>query len=65
MSTTNNFSISTLNNYNDLQIKTQYAVIDSRTRSDMASTTDDFSYAFNETLNITQYVKLIYASVPK
>ena len=64
MSTTNNFSISTLNNYNDLQIKTQYAVIDSRTRSDMASTTDDFSYAFNETLNITQYVKLIYASVP-
>jgi hypothetical protein len=57
MTTTNNFSISTLNNYNDSQVKTQYAVIDSRTRSDMSSSTDNFSYTFNEPLIITKYCK--------
>jgi hypothetical protein len=57
MTTTNNFSISTLNNYNDSQVKTQYAVIDSRTRSDMSSSTDNFSYIFNEPLIITKYCK--------
>lgn len=62
--TTNNFSINTLNNYNDLQIKTQYAVVDSRCRLDMSSKTDNFSFSFNSPLTIKKYCRLIYSSIP-
>ena len=63
--TTNNYTISTLNNFSNVyNTNSKYAVVDSRCRAEFSQPTDNFSYQFNETLIINKYCKIVYASVP-